>query len=154
MDTLLACSSRIWISLYSFFYLSNPTGFTLTDKLWRLLHGNTLLTRSISLYIDYLSYDFRSSFWRCVNRIKQWFIQQKQVYTDLRSYYRQIILPGSSGSPQQSFLFPYNSQGNPDLSNQRLFLLLLELIYVEASRTSQLQACATSSSWRSPSWNQ
>ena len=52
MDTLLACSSRIWISLYSFFYLSNPTGFTLTDKLWRLLQKDALLARSSRMHIS------------------------------------------------------------------------------------------------------
>ena len=153
LDTLLARSGRLWISLYSFFYLDNPTGFILTDKLQRLLHENTLLARSSSLYIDCLSYGLRSSLWRCTNRIKQWFTQ-RQVCTDPRSYFRQIILLGSSRYPQQLFLFPYNSLGSPDPSNQQLFLLLLELNCSEASKTLQSRACATGSSSRLPSWSQ
>ena len=50
-----------------FFYLGSPTGFILTDQLWRLLHASILLDHSSSLY---LSYGIRSCFWRYTNRIK------------------------------------------------------------------------------------
>jgi len=80
LDTLLARSGRLWISLYSFVYLDNPMGFILTNKLRRLLHGNTLLARSSSLYIDYLSYGIRPSFWRYTNRIKH------HIYTNTSLY--------------------------------------------------------------------
>ena len=126
--------------------MDNPTGFILTDRLRRLLQSHTRLARSSRLYIDYLSYDFRPSFWIYINRIKQWIIQQ--VYTDLRNYYKKIILLSFLGSPQQSALFPHDNEGNPDLGNQQLFLKLSELSYAKASMISQWQACETGSSWR------
>ena len=151
LDTILTRSGRLWISLYSFFYLDNPTGFILTDKLWRLLHGNILLARSSSLYIDYLSYGIRPSFWRHTNRIKHHI--QKQVLT--RS--QELLQVDHSArffkiSSAITSVF-YNSPGIPLQSNQWLFLWLLELDYAEASKTLQSQAYEEGNSWRMPSWN-
>ena len=152
LDSLLARSCWLWISLYSFFYLDNPTGFILTDKLQRLLHGNTLLARSSSLYIDYLSYGIRPSFWRHTNRIKHHI--QKQVLT--RS--QELLQVDHSAkffkiSSAITSVF-YNSPGNPDPSNQRLFPWLLGLNCARASKTLQFQAYVSDNSWRLSSWSQ
>ena len=59
---------------------------------------------------------------------------------DHKSYYKQITMPSSSRSPQQSPLSIYNSPGKILQSNQWLFPWLWGLSYAEASKTLQSQA--------------